>query len=130
MNVWHEGIASRGASEIGSCILQYCIKKSSNGVKEITAYSDSCGGQNSNLKMALMWTHIVQTTSLIEINHKFLISGHSYLPNDTDFGIIEKARPKSTQVYVPSQWYNIIATCHKSNPCRIPEVHAGLFKSV
>lgn len=48
-------------------------------------------GQDRNLKLTLMWLKVVQSTkNAVElINHKFLYSGHSYLPNDADFGTIE-----------------------------------------
>ena len=130
MNVWHEGIASRGANEIGSCVQGYCLEKAAQGITRMIVYSDSCGSQTRNLKIALMWTHIVQTTGIEEINHKFLVSGHSYLPNDTDFGIIEKAKPKSSQVFIPEQWYKIIEESQQKNPFRVREMCAHMFKSV
>ena len=37
------------------------------------------------------------------IDHKFMVSGHSYLPNDRDFGSIENARKKvSTSTSLPT----------------------------
>ena len=35
-------------------------------------------------------------------------SGHSFLPNDTDFGKIEKAKNYSTGLYSPEQWISLI----------------------
>ena len=51
MNIWHEGIASRGPDEIGSCVLLHCQKLAAAGVRKLSVYTDSCGGQNRNKKL-------------------------------------------------------------------------------
>ena len=45
----------------------------------------------------LMWLRVVQSlkNNIEVIDHKFLVSGLSYLPNDADFGIIEMALKKN-----------------------------------
>ena len=89
MYVWDETIASRGAQEIVSCILKHV--KNLRSERHIIAYSDMCTGQNRNIKVALMWLKIVQTleNNVEIIDHQFLISGLSFLPNDRDFGVVE-----------------------------------------
>ena len=103
MNVWHEGIASRGADEISSCLLLYCEQLAAAGVKTLSAYSDSCGGQNRNRKVAAMWLYICQKYNFDEITHRFMVSGHSCLPNDADFGVVERSKPKSSEIYTLEQ---------------------------
>ena len=110
MFMWHEGIAKRGANEIGSCLYKYIKSQESHGINELSAYSDACGGQNRNIKIALFWSYIVASTSITRIDHKFMVSGHSYLPNDRDFGVIERKRKVSSHVYVPEDWMEIVAT--------------------
>lgn len=45
--------------------------------------------------------------------HKFMVSGHSYLPNDADFGSIESfSRGKS--IFVTKDWYSIIEKSRKN----------------
>ena len=129
MYVWDETVASRGPEEIGSCIVAYCHKKADDGVRFITAYSDSCGGQNRNHKLVLIWMHICMTTFIEKIDHKFLVSGHSFLPNDADFGVIERTTKKSA-LYVPDQWYNAIRSCKRSNPFEVVEMKQEAFVSV
>ena len=93
MHMWHEGTASRGSHEIGSCILHHLEKMQSQATKLIL-YSDSCGGQNRNINLVCLWMHIVSSPeySISQIDHKFMVSGHSYLPNDRDFASIETAK--------------------------------------
>ncbi|KAI4482021.1 hypothetical protein M0804_009040 [Polistes exclamans] len=100
MYVWDETIASRGAQEVVSCILKHI--KNLRSEKHIITYSDMCTGQNRNIKVALMWLKIVQTldNNVEIIDHKFLISGHSFLPNDRDSGVIIKKCRKGNNFIV------------------------------
>ena len=49
------------------------------------------------------------------IDHKFLIRGHTYLPNDRDFAQIEKQKPTS-QVNLPKDWIPYIQNGKRKNP--------------
>jgi hypothetical protein len=88
---------------------KYVKQQSQRGVQKITAYSDACGGQNRNIKMALFWSRIVATLPIVEVNHKFMVSGHGYLPNDQDFGVIEKKKHGALCIYVPDDWMNLVS---------------------
>jgi hypothetical protein len=130
MHIWDESIASRGSEEVGSCLFKYCQKKSDEGVRKVTAYSDACGGQNRNSKVVLMWMHITQCTNITEINHKFMASGHSFMPSDSDFGVIENATNKATELYVPEQWCDIILKCNRKHPFTVVQMNAEMFLSI
>ena len=95
----HEGVSSRGAQEVASCLKDFVLTKLPNDVKHLTAWSDSCGGQNRNIKVCAMWMHLLEKSQLESIDHKFLDSGHSYLPCDSDFGDIEKHAKRCEHVY-------------------------------
>jgi len=84
-------------------------------------YSDQCGGQNRNIKMALLCNYIVASTSFTveEIDHKFLLSGHSYLPRDQDFGLIEKERKFHPDVYLPNDWDTVILSARKKKHLKL-----------
>ena len=130
MHVWDETVASRGAEEISSCLLKYCSDRAASGVQVINAFSDACGGQNRNFKVVLISMYLCLTTDIVEINHRFMISGHSYLPNDADFGVIERATVK-TDIFVPEQWCEVIKKCKRSsNKFQVVPMKPELFKSV
>ena len=44
-----------------------------------------------------------------------MVSGHSFLPNDADFGVIE-AYNKSRPTYDPDDWYEGIIKSKKKKP--------------
>lgn len=92
MYVWNETQGGRGSQDISSIVRKHLIQYASTH-KHIILYSDACGGQNRNIKMALTLLKLVQSNEIQAdiIDFKFMVSGHSYLPNDREFGIIEAA---------------------------------------
>lgn len=112
MHLWHEGMASHGAQEIALCILKY-LKDTSPTANHLITYSDSCGGQNRNVYLFSLWLHIVASNkfAITVVNQKFMIVGHSYLPNDRDFGSIKTERCKHNTVFVPEEWSELIFHC-------------------
>ncbi|CAH1958505.1 unnamed protein product [Acanthoscelides obtectus] len=129
MYIWNESIASRGPQEIGSCLLHFI--KNQVKTKKLLMYSDQCGGQNRNIKMALLCNYIVSSHDLIveEINHKFLVSGHSYLPCDQDFGLIEKQKKYFKDIYVPDSWETVVKAARKKVPFKVVQMTVTDFYS-
>ena len=60
------------------------------------------------------------------IDHIYLERGHTYLENDPDFGIIEK-RKQCAEVYIPSQWYQVVREASLKKPFQVVEMHQENF---
>ncbi|KAK5640934.1 hypothetical protein RI129_009481 [Pyrocoelia pectoralis] len=119
-NLWIEGQAGRGAQEVGSCIKKYVKNNVPETVKRLILWSDSCGGQNRNIKIILMFKCVLEENpSLDSIQLKFLTSGHSFLPNDSDFGDIECALKRQQKLFSPEDYANVIKGCRKRNPIEV-----------
>jgi len=116
MYLWNESVASRGPNEVASALL--CHIKKHVTTENLVLYSDCCGGQNRNVKLVLFWNYVVQNENFPVkcIDHKFLLPGHTFLPNDQDFGIIEKNKRYHSDVYVPQDWITVIKTAKKQKP--------------
>ncbi|XP_050301041.1 uncharacterized protein LOC126739410 [Anthonomus grandis grandis] len=108
MYMWHEGEGSKGSQEVMSCLLKH-IESLPKTVTHIDAFSDNCGGQNKNKNIIKFWMYIVQFTHIESVDHRFLVSGHSFIECDQDFAIIEKAKRRLTHVFTPDDWVNFIA---------------------
>ena len=79
--------------------------------------SDSCGGQNRNIKVVLMLKSILAShPNLQTIYLKSLVPGHTFLLNDSDFGDIESCLKYHQQIYSPEDYINIILTCRQQKP--------------
>lgn len=131
MHMWSESEGSRGSQEIGSCVLTF-LKEHPVPSTRLIAYSDSCGGQNRNINVVCLWQHIVSSDdfSYTTVDHKFMVSGHSYLPNDRDFGSIEGARRRQTSLYVPEQWGELVRKARRVNPFQVRWMTQADFVSV
>lgn len=129
MFVWNESEASRGPQEVGSCLIYFFLNFVTT--KKVIMYSDQCGGQNRNIKLSLICQYVVSHPdfTIEEIDHKFLVSGHSYLPCDQDFGLIEKNKKFYKEIYVPNDWLEVIKTARKKQPFKIIRPTASDFFS-
>ena len=57
------------------------------------------------------------------IDHKSLLSGHSYLPNDADFGITEiLALRKNNFMYTAQDYYDVIKQCRENKKIILHEM--------
>lgn len=81
-------------------------------------YIDQCGGQNRNFKMATLCNYIV-TSSSFKVHSKFLVGGHSYLPCDKDFGLVEKQKKFHSKIHLQDDWKSVITSVRKKNPFKI-----------
>jgi hypothetical protein len=113
--VWVEGTAGRGAQEVGSCLKRHILEQCPN-IEELVLWSDSCGGQNRNIKIVLMLKHVMSKHSkLKKITLRFLIPGHSFLPNDSEFGDVECHLKTHQRIYTDNDYINIMQNSRKKN---------------
>ena len=89
MLVWQEIEGKRGSCEISSSLFTFLQKNHLENYDEIRTFSDCCGRQNRNKNIVAFFMYICMRTNIQSWTHTFLESGHSYLPNDTDYGKIE-----------------------------------------
>ena len=52
--------------------------------------------------------------SIEKITHRYPIPGHTYLPNDDDFGVVEKKVKKSRPIYSVEQYTEVLKSAKKS----------------
>lgn len=114
MNIWHEGISGRGGNEIASCVLKLFLNRVT-AKKVLTMWSDNCCGQNKNKMILMLWIYLVIKGTFHTVDHKFLVSGHSFLSCDRDFAQIEK-RKKVCKCIVPKDLVEMIANARNVQP--------------
>lgn len=117
MYVWDETEGGRGSQDVSSCIVKH-LKEHASTHKNIVFFSDSCTGQNRNIKMSLTLLKLVHDPALAAetIDLKFMVSGHSFLPNDSEFGVIESSSKKHQNIFVPQDWLDIIKNAKRKKP--------------
>lgn len=117
MNMWYETTAGRGSQEVISCLYYNILHHVPENVTAIHTFSDSCTGQNRNWNLFFFMIYMVNYVDHIsEITVCYLVSGHSFLPNDSDFSDISKAQKKQQYLYTPQEWMDLIRNCRKRKP--------------
>lgn len=124
MCMWHEGVAQRGSNEIISCLLQ--VFNTNHFKDSLVVWSDNCSGQNKNRVMIFFFMYLVAIGLFIKIEHKFLLSGHSFLPCDRDFALIEK-RKKCCKAFVPSELKDIVLSSTHNKKFEVIEMMKNKF---
>lgn len=119
MFLWHQTIAKRGSKEIGSCILNYITttfkKLGPTEERKLVIWCDRCVGQNNNKTILCLYMYLIRSGYFTEVHQKFMITGHSFLPCDRDFALIERQRKKMTAI-VPGDLKYIIAASKLKSP--------------
>lgn len=80
------------------------------------------------MSLALMKFLQNETTEIEIIDQKCLVSGHSFLPNDSDFGSVELAAKRKT-IYLPQQWHDIMTTCRRKKKFVVCQMSSNEFFS-
>ncbi|KAK3915730.1 Lon protease-like protein, mitochondrial [Frankliniella fusca] len=125
--MWSEVEGNRGSNEISTCLLQHILKNVPDGVTKLTIFSDCCAGQNRNSTICMTNFIVLQEhPSIQEINHIFLIPGHTFMPEvDGKHAVIEKYKKRLEKINVPDEWYTAVKQAGMTDPTNFPD---GKFK--
>lgn len=117
--IWDEVTAGRGGNEIASCLFTWAneeLRDPERSTENLTVWTDNCSGQNRNINMVFMYLWLLEKVSTLkEINHKFLLAGHTHMEVDGKHSVIERAKKKleTRTIFTTNDWANFIATCSK-----------------
>ena len=113
MCLWTECEGKRDANEVASSLKAYLDKTVTPQVKNIKTFSDGCGGQNRNKKIVAFMLAACEHYCVESWEHFYMETGHSFLPNDTDFGSIDRAKKNSLGIFTFDEWEETIRTCRR-----------------
>lgn len=116
MFTWPEPTARRGCCEVISCLHEYIKAKVGPGIKHLDLFSDRCRGQNLNHAMIRFLFTLVYKGNFETITYHIPVRGHSFLPCDREFGVIEKMKRKKTSVQMYTGWQDMIASKFETVP--------------
>ena len=130
-NVWLENEASKGTQEVGSCLKKYIEENIADPVKKLIIWADSCGGQNRSIRLVLMLKHVLQNhSSLKTISIRYLETGHTFLPNDSEFGDFECSLKEHERIFTDDQYIKIMKSCRTKNQFEVNRLSSDDFFSV
>ncbi|CAG9791146.1 unnamed protein product [Diatraea saccharalis] len=129
--IWLEHEAGRGTQEVGSCIKKFINDHLKSSASELILWADSCGGQNRSIKMILMLLHVLhKNNNLQKITVRFLQPGHTYLPNDSEFGDVECALKSHNRLYTAEDYISVMKNCRRKNKFVVAKLQKDDFYSV
>lgn len=104
---WTELQANRGATEIGSALLDFLKTHDFEGIHSIRLFCDGCGGQNKNshiVHVLLFWLQKLSPENIRKIKLFFPVRGHSFLPADRVFGRVQKELTRHPIITTPEEY--------------------------
>lgn len=107
--VWVEDEFPKSSNEVSSAIYDILDRLDLHEKKLVRLFADGCGGQNKNsilITMLLQWMSKQDDPPQIEAI--FPVVGHSFMPPDRIFGLIERKIRKLTNILTPEEYLRII----------------------
>lgn len=111
--IYHEGEGSKGSNEVCTMLDWYIKNKIDSNVKKLYLFGDNCSGQNKNNTMVRMMMYLCEIKRFNEVKLIFPVRGHSFMPNDRDFGIIRRKLKKEERYYTLDEVEDLIMKSSK-----------------
>lgn len=109
---WDEVTHNKGGNEIVSAVYDYLKKaKYDDQIKALRVVCDGCSGQNKNTSMIAMlskWLYCEAPRNLKKVEIIYPVVGHSFIPPDRVFALIEKDLKKQEVVTSPEQYVSVL----------------------
>lgn len=112
--MYDETVAKKGANDVVSFLHYFLENFVASTVTKLYLYSDNCSSQNKNQVLAQYLYVLANTNRFAKIIHRYPEPGHSFLPCDRSFGLIEKEKRKRERIVLPEEWVALVKnTCRK-----------------
>jgi len=121
MFMYPENFALKGSNEVASCLLWYIQNQIPTVENKLFLFLDNSAGQNKN-RIVFALLQYLAITRFESVTVIFPVPGHSYMPIDQDFSIIEKKIKKENRVLSPSQWTQLIVNARNNQPFNLAYV--------
>jgi len=101
--MYDESVAKKSQNEVISFLHFYLQNLLSQGVETLYLFADNCSSQNKNNAIIEYLYNIIQSNAfkLETVIQRYPEPGHSFLPCDRCFGLIEQQKRKIERVFLP-----------------------------
>lgn len=114
--MYDETTCKKGANDVVSFLQYYIENILDPDVRILYLFSDKCCSQNKNHTLVRFLATLCYTGRFDTIVHRFPEPGHSFLPCDRFFGIIEKKKRRIGRVHGDCQVIFPKISCHSCYP--------------
>ena len=125
MIMYAQHFAKKGANETATFLQYYLTENVPPNCNHVRIFMDNSVGTNKNRFVLAMLQRLV-LTQFTSVELIFPIVGHSYMPIDRSFAIIEKKKKKQDRIVCPEDWTQIMKTARPSQPFQVVHVEHPL----
>ncbi|KAJ8885408.1 hypothetical protein PR048_011605 [Dryococelus australis] len=131
MFTYHEGDGKNGGDKVTYMLLNY-INNNKEPLNVLVLISDGCCGQTKNLTMVQLLFVLVHCFRVFKTATYLLpVRGHSYIPKNEDFSLIEIKKQCTQCVELREGWSNIIQEARKKPfPYSVVNMHYYDFVNI
>ncbi|CAG7786753.1 unnamed protein product [Allacma fusca] len=127
MYFWTEVDGRRGQIEMSTLIYRYITQRFNRlepgQSRKLNFWSYRCVAQNNNYQNIVLFKYFTIMGYFTEVSQKCLVTGHSFLPCDRHFAVIERyAKFKKSEIKIPSDWMIVIANSMPQSPFEITKL--------
>lgn len=97
--VYHEGNGGKGCNDVCTMIKWYIDNAINSDIENLYIFGDNCSGQNKNNTLIRFVMALTETKRFKKVILCFPQRGHSFMPNDRDFGVIKRNLRKIERYY-------------------------------
>lgn len=126
MYMYAEHFAQKGPNEVITCLQDYITQNQKPEQRILHLFCDNCFSQNKNRFLFVFLDQLCANNIFETIEVFYPLPGHSMMPVDRDFAVIEKQRLKYDKVDNPEFYVNLIKNCKKTNPFDVVFVQHSL----
>ncbi|CAG4975957.1 unnamed protein product [Colias eurytheme] len=126
---WTEDEHRKGSNEIASAVFD-CLQNTSfnENITTVRLVADGCGAQNKNTTMVGMcsnWLNRCAPQHITSVELVFPVPGHSFLPPDRVFGLIEKEIKNMEIILTPDQYIEVFEKAKLEDVKKLLQKHFG-----
>lgn len=104
---WTENQAKKSSNEVASAVFNELNSKYFEGVTSISLEADGCAGQNKTmLAMCAKWL-LNAHKEIRSIEFVYPVTGHSFMPSDRVFGLIERDLKKMKTIIMAREFHDV-----------------------
>lgn len=106
--MYDESTGKKGANEVISFLNHYFENILSGNIKHLYLFSDNCCAQNKNTALVQFLFTCANIGRFETITHRFPEPGHSFMPCDRCFGLIEKNTRRTERIFLPQEYEKLV----------------------
>lgn len=119
MYVHTENYALRGPNEVIKALDDYIKNNKKPSQTRLELYCDNCFSQKKNRYLFTFLDQLCARGLLESVTIFYPVPGHSMMPVDRDFALIERKRLKHDKIYTPDHYIDLIFNCKNDNKFEI-----------